>query len=146
MSSHSRTSFLVISDTHDLELETFSDKLAFRKPTPPVDVLLHCGDLTANGSIESHQKVIKMLLSMPAELKLVIAGNHDVDLDGEFFAQHGGEARHHEQALALRHAPATLAAGIHLLSEGTRTLTLSSGAKFTIHASPWTPQHGESAF
>lgn len=121
MSSHAKTSFLVISDTHDLNLETSPDSLAFRKPTPQADVLLHCGDLTANGSIESHQKFIKMLLSMPAELKLVIAGIHDVDLNRAFFTQQGGEVAHHEQALALWHAPSTLDAGrssIRLMKTG----------------------------
>ncbi|GAB7354649.1 hypothetical protein MBLNU459_g5080t1 [Dothideomycetes sp. NU459] len=140
-----KTSFLILSDTHDLDLGTSKD-FAFRSPTPTADVILHCGDLTTNGGLESHQKAIDMLSSMPAELKLVIPGNHDVDLDRDFFNRQGGDPAQHTAALALWRSAATRARGIHLLDEGTHTFTLRSGARFTLHASPWTPRHGESAF
>lgn len=70
--------FLILSDTHDLDFETTF------KAVPDVDVVLHCGDMTNNGGRERCEKVIRGLASTKAELKLVIAGNHDVDLDKEF--------------------------------------------------------------
>jgi predicted phosphodiesterase len=76
------TRFLIISDTHGFQ---FGDAErcdgSFRQPVPKVDVLLHCGDLTECGGIPAYQGVLRMLGSIDAELKLVIAGNHDLDLD-----------------------------------------------------------------
>jgi 3',5'-cyclic AMP phosphodiesterase CpdA len=48
---------------------------------PRVDILLHTGDLTNFGEVKSLRKSIKMLGSIEAELKLVIAGSHDISLN-----------------------------------------------------------------
>lgn len=74
---------MVISDTHNYEFGKKSHTgVPFQHPLPKCDVLLHCGDLTMNGELEKLEGVIKMLGSIDAELKLVIAGNHDRTLDG----------------------------------------------------------------
>lgn len=75
---------MILSDTHDVDV--YFDSPPHLKGPPEVDVVLHCGDLTQNGGLSSYEKVINMLHNMKAELKLVIAGNHDVDLDKNFFA------------------------------------------------------------
>ena len=70
--------FLVISDTHNLEFADCDHD--FWQVLPRVDVLLHCGDLTHCGGASSYKKALRMLGQFDAELKIVIAGNHDLDL------------------------------------------------------------------
>lgn len=87
-----------------------------------------------------------MLSGMRAGLELVIPGNHDIDLDHDFYTRHGGRIEDHEQIKALWSSPETRAHGIVLLPEGTHTFTLDNGAALCLHTSPHTPQYGESAF
>ncbi|KAI4221470.1 MAG: hypothetical protein L6R40_008630, partial [Gallowayella cf. fulva] len=85
MSPTISTRFIVMSDTHNFEFNETSLQ-PLRQPTPRADVLLHCGDLTQVGRISDFKKAIKMLGSIDAELKLVIAGNHDMELDASSWA------------------------------------------------------------
>ena len=78
-----------MSDTHDL---LPSSETSFRQPTEEVDVILHCGDLTEIGTPASIEAGIKMLGSLKAELKLLIAGNHEVSLD-RFLVETGSQTR-----------------------------------------------------
>jgi predicted phosphodiesterase len=50
-------------------------------PAPKVDVVLHCGDLTKVGDLLSPQHAVEDIKTFDPELKLVIAGNHDLELD-----------------------------------------------------------------
>lgn len=76
------TRVMVISDTHDYQFdEAAAVSGEFVRPIPNADVLLHCGDLTQIGSLDALKKCLEMLKEIPAELKLVIAGNHDLSLD-----------------------------------------------------------------
>lgn len=132
--------FLILSDTHSAELP---DKI------PPCDVVLHCGDLTEDGTPESISKAITSMGSIEAELKLVIAGNHEISLDNEYFVSEGGSAEDLQKAHSIVSANPTSVAtknGVTFLEEGTYTFTLKSGASFTLYASPYTPVFGSSAF
>ena len=132
------TNFLIISDTHDAELTM-----------PKCDVLLHCGDLTEDGSPASLKTTLKALGKADAELKLVIAGNHDISLDESYYLSEGGWKKDHMEACALVSSQEDSEAsknGIVFLEEGTHTFTLQSEATFRIYASPYTPQYGASAF
>lgn len=62
----------VISDTHGWNLRT-----KFPGLLEPADILIHCGDMTSRGSIESLAKVGRELATLPFRYKVVIAGNHD---------------------------------------------------------------------
>lgn len=74
------TSFLIVSNTHGLDIhENTSHK--FRLPLPKVDLLLHCGDLTQVGGQGPYRNALKMLGEFDAELKLVIAGNYDLEFE-----------------------------------------------------------------
>lgn len=76
-----KTRFLIMSDTHNQELFSISDtKHAFRNPPHQCDVLIHCGDLTMTGKHHEYMTQIRLIGNHPAELKLVIAGNHDLTL------------------------------------------------------------------
>lgn len=135
--------FLIMSDTHDTTL-TSDRSSAFRLPTPQVDVLLHCGDLTQNGDIESLKQATQMLQSIPAELKLFIAGNHEITLDRTYYLNQGGTQETVDEAVKL--CKEASQQGIFFLEEGVHSFTLKDGATFSLYASPYTPQYGESAF
>ena len=149
------TKFLVISDTHDFEFvdtveASFSRSLQL--PTPKIDVLLHCGDLTQLGGVSSFKKALRMLGSIDAELKLVIAGNHDLELDKIYWdAQRDDEGtpedpEDHDLAVEAMTGPLAGEAGVTFLSEGTHSFRLQSGAQFSIYVSPYTPAFGDWAF
>jgi len=70
--------FVVISDTHGLD---FNEENRASLALPAADIILHCGDLTNGGALKGYEKAIAWLLSIDAELGLVIAGNHDLSLD-----------------------------------------------------------------
>ncbi|KAG9741506.1 Metallo-dependent phosphatase, partial [Aureobasidium melanogenum] len=144
------TSFLIISDTHGLDIHenTAHD---FRLPLPKVDVLLHCGDLTQVGGHGAFRNALKMLGEIDAELKLVIAGNHDLELDKDYWLTHldkdgGDEPEEHDQAVAIMQGLLTKEAGVTYLEEGTHTFTLKNGASFSIFVSPYSPAFGDWAF
>ena len=139
------TRFLVISDTHNFQ---FGDETEvrgeFQHPAPKADVLLHCGDLTQVGGLPSYKSLLKFLGKIDAELKLVIAGNHDLDLDGRYWDTHLDEEhddpKQHEKAVEIMKGNLAKEAGVTYLEEGLSTFTLKNGAKFTIYTSPYTPE------
>ncbi|KAK0650821.1 Metallophosphoesterase domain-containing protein 1 [Lasiodiplodia hormozganensis] len=145
--------FLILSDTHDGEDDEEDTDSSFHPPTVPVDVVLHCGDLTQNGTLPSLNKAITKLASIPAQLRLMIAGNHEITLDESYYLRNGGSISTHAAVLHLVEQTAA-AQGVTYLHEGTHTFTLPNDDRggttttitFTVFASPYTPQHGESAF
>ncbi|KAK5122586.1 hypothetical protein LTR85_003849 [Meristemomyces frigidus] len=150
-SASSQTTFLVMSDTHNFEMDTADEGCPLRQPMPKVDILLHCGDLTQIGGISAYKKAVRLLGAFDAELKLVIAGNHDLSLDGKFWRgnldeEAGDELEEHQQAVDVLTGPLTKANGITYLTEGLHKFTLKSGATFTIYASPYQPEFGDWAF
>lgn len=60
-----------ISDTHN----------NLPSPIPDGDLLIHCGDLTNNGTLAEIQVELDWLASLPHKHKIVIAGNHDSFFD-----------------------------------------------------------------
>eukprot|EP01084_Bolivina_argentea_P093267 167779_1 len=73
---------LAISDTHNLHKRI--------KNLPKADILIHTGDFSDNGklkSIKSYNKWISKLINEKKLFKysILIAGNHDVTLDEEFY-------------------------------------------------------------
>ncbi|KAF2216522.1 hypothetical protein CERZMDRAFT_104774 [Cercospora zeae-maydis SCOH1-5] len=92
MSSPRVIKFLILSDTHDFDPET-ADLCPLKKALPGVDVVLHCGELTSVGGTRSYQKALEVLRQLDTELKLVIAGNHGIDLDGKFWRTNKPEGR-----------------------------------------------------
>ncbi|KAI4852922.1 hypothetical protein E4T44_01170 [Aureobasidium sp. EXF-8845] len=128
MISTSPTRILVISDTHganpiDAELE-------------PVDLVIHCGDLTQESKLDEYKQVISLLKSLDAPLKLVIAGNHDFTLDTPVYKQKLTEAGlepPHEDEVVMGEFGETRAlleserdAGILFLDEGTHEILLAN--------------------
>lgn len=134
-----QTRFLLLSDTHDRSPALLSsDIYAFRDPLPSSDVLLHAGDLTMIGGASNYRKIVQWLKTSDAELKLVIAGNHDIDLDAPYYRKHSGEEpqeaeRQIQEAKEVWMGEEAQKAGIVYLEEGVRTFELSNGGKFTVY-------------
>ncbi|KAK1851356.1 serine/threonine phosphatase [Colletotrichum chrysophilum] len=74
-----KTRILIISDTHG------ASSLPGSQPLPPVDVAIHCGDLTEESKLIEFQNTITLMKSINAPLKVMIAGNHDWTLDTPIF-------------------------------------------------------------
>lgn len=94
-----------------------------------------------------------MLSSIDAELKLVIAGNHDVTLDADYWRARGPEIDGSDYssstaaaAMKLMRGRRALQAGIEYLHEGVHSFQLRSGARFTLYASPYYPASGDGTF
>mmetsp|Transcript_4403 Transcript_4403/g.11997 ORF Transcript_4403/g.11997 Transcript_4403/m.11997 type:complete len:274 (+) Transcript_4403:64-885(+) len=71
--------FACFSDTHGLHGDIPKDHC------PSVDVLLHAGDFTNTGEVEQVRSFAEWLQNYPAAQKIVIAGNHDVTFETEYY-------------------------------------------------------------
>ena len=132
--------FLTLSDAHSAHLPS---------TLPACNILLHCGDTTEDGPPPSISKALQSLGQIDAELKLMIAGNHEISLDKAYYISEGRSLEDVDSARAMTfRSPDSGASnnGIMYLREGTHIFTLSSGAAFTIYASLYTPAYGTSAF
>ncbi|KAK3938754.1 Metallo-dependent phosphatase-like protein [Diplogelasinospora grovesii] len=117
---------LILSDTHD---RTFPDPATL----PRVDVVLHCGDLSMTGT------------ALDAQLKLVIAGDHDVSLDPKCLGDEDDDQNDPvQQVRSLFNAEEIN--GLHFLDEGMHSFKLDGDRSFTVYASPYTPESDESAW
>jgi len=133
-----RTRLCIISDTHTIPPFPSTDtKHVYRHPFPTSDVLLHCGDITKIGHIAEYEAILDFLKQAPAELKLVIAGNHDITLHKELYLErlknkHRNIPIDVDAVRELWTGDEARANGIVYLEEGVRTFNLSSGARFTV--------------
>lgn len=91
-----KTRLLLISDTHTYSpfsaAATSSPPPRFRPPIPAADVCIHAGDLTMTGPLSEHRVTVEMLKQLPAPIKIVIPGNHDMTLDRQFAGSAKGAA------------------------------------------------------
>jgi len=71
------TRFVCLSDTHSQSFKV-----------PPGDVLLHSGDLTTVGRVSQIKKTMDWINGLPHPIKIVIAGNHDLALNTEWYKTH----------------------------------------------------------
>lgn len=128
-------------------------------PRGPVDVLIHCGDLTQHSKMDEFRQTLDMLKAFKAPLTLVIAGNHDFSLDPVVFKAKVEEANRVNGApleadllereyggygLARKLFTDAKKDGILLLDEGTHELTLANGTRLKVYASPYTPSSSSS--
>jgi hypothetical protein len=142
-----KTRLLLISDTHNTPPHPPPSPHPYRHPLPKATILIHSGDLTTIGSATEHKTTLATLKSHPAELKLIIAGNHDITLDEKYYAAlppssfKTRSGRGDTSAIKqLYCGPEAQAAGIRYLDEGVHTFTLSTGARLRVFASPYTPE------
>ncbi|KAH0591748.1 hypothetical protein MHUMG1_10513 [Metarhizium humberi] len=134
--------FLVLSDTHD-------DAFPVPASLPAVDVVIHCGDLTMIGGLSNYRRALDSLAACPAEIKLVIPGNHDVSLDAEWWGENMDSDDDEDEPVRAR-ALFTLdeytRCGVRFLDEGTHEIALHDGRSFKVYASQYTPAFAGYAF
>jgi predicted phosphodiesterase len=70
---------IVMSDTHDFHHNINVSEL------PEADIFIHCGDFTQASSIEELASFRQFLTSLPYKHKIVVAGNHDFNLDKNYW-------------------------------------------------------------
>ncbi|KAL6713280.1 hypothetical protein ACLMJK_008745 [Lecanora helva] len=140
-----RTRFVCVSDTHNASPADGAFKL------PKGDVLIHAGDLTKQGTYAELRKTLDWIDKADFEAKLVVAGNHDITFDEEFYAQYGqyfhNQCPQDPQACIalLKEYPSIT----YLNHESVNIkLTRENGprASFRVFGSPWSPANGLWAF
>jgi 3',5'-cyclic AMP phosphodiesterase CpdA len=128
-------------------------------------VLIHCGDLTYIGQMDEYHQALDMLKEIDADVKLAIAGNHDLSLDKDFILSHRGrdrkphtkqfnglteeEAKHrHKEAIDLWTAENGRAQteGVRFLTEGLHRVELPNGSTLKLYVSQYTPEFCDWAF
>ncbi|KAL0932902.1 calcineurin-like phosphoesterase [Colletotrichum truncatum] len=135
-----RTRFVCVSDTHNTTVKL-----------PKGDVLIHAGDLTNQGSYSELSRAVAWLEKADFEAKIVIAGNHDLTLDSDFYAEHGNHF--HNQAPQSPESCLSLltdSPSITYLNHASATVRLRSPSgpqtSFTVFGSPYSPRNGLWAF
>ncbi|KAJ6780876.1 hypothetical protein PWT90_01918 [Aphanocladium album] len=117
--------FLILSDTHD-------DAFPNTGSLPTVDVVIHCGDLTMIGGLSNYRRALQSLAACAAEVKLVIPGSHDVSLDARWWEGNFESDDDEDEPVRARalFAPGDYTRrGVRFLEEGTRKITLATGAR-----------------
>ncbi|EHK49635.1 hypothetical protein TRIATDRAFT_50496 [Trichoderma atroviride IMI 206040] len=135
-----KTRIVCISDTHNCTVKL-----------PPGDILIHAGDLTNKGSKSELSRAVKWLEEADFEAKIVVAGNHDVTLDEDFYFHHGDSFHNKikqdpsECIQLLSSSPS-----ITYLCHDSTTIRLKSSTgphtEFTVFGSPYSPRSGLWAF
>lgn len=124
---------MCISDTHNATVKL-----------PKGDVLIHAGDLTNQGSYTELSKAVAWLERQPFETKIVIAGNHDLTLDAEFYAKHGGNLHQTPQNPEACRRLLAENPSIFYLNHTAATIRLASPSgprtTFTVFGSPYSPR------
>lgn len=128
-----------VSDTHS------HHKCEGHEHSPPHipegDILIHAGDFTYTGKANEIEEFATFMKAQPHHTKIVIAGNHDITLDEEFYKTcdrrrfgHVGEPEDCAAILAKLD-------GLTYLRD-----TLVKVGGITIYGSPWQPEFGGWAF
>lgn len=90
------------------------------------------------GQMTEYLEIFDVLAEVEAKLKIVIAGNHDVTLDDDFYKEIGQTRFHRNRPQNLSKlkdlwtGERAIQAGIVYLEEGTRKLQLTNGAQLTV--------------
>ncbi|KAH6603270.1 hypothetical protein Trco_008045 [Trichoderma cornu-damae] len=135
-----KTRIVCVSDTHNCTVKL-----------PAGDVLIHAGDLTNKGSISELSRAVRWLEEADFEAKIVVAGNHDVTLDEDFYFHHG-DTFHNKVKQDPAECIGLLASSpsITYLCHDSATIRLKSSAgphtEFTVFGSPYSPRNGLWAF
>ncbi|KZP20295.1 Metallo-dependent phosphatase, partial [Athelia psychrophila] len=140
------TRFVCTSDTH---CRTF--------PVPPGDVLLHSGDLTNTGTLADFRGTLEWIRAQPHALKIIIAGNHDLPLHEEWYAENYGRWHSEPEAkiIELLKGPGKRASDepnvsdsglVYLQDQSYVFQTREGGRRWSIYGSPWQPEFCNWAF
>ncbi|KAF4578633.1 hypothetical protein EYR40_001215 [Pleurotus pulmonarius] len=136
------TRFVCISDTHGRKFTAI----------PPGDVLLHAGDLSSWGYTKHLRPTLDWLKSLQHPIKVIIAGNHDLCLDGALRRELGAGFLGTDPDDVLEVARSVVLgddakeAGIIYLEHEACIVPSPSGRNWKIYGSPAAPEHVQGAF
>jgi len=123
---------VLVSDTHGQHQKI--------PPLPSGDVLIHGGDFTATGAIKEIKSTLDWLEKHESfQYRILIAGNHDVTLDGGYYETsrwkhlHGGRQSSEDCRALVRSRPS-----IVYLEDSSVTLDIG-GQSISVYGSPWQP-------
>mmetsp|Transcript_18209 Transcript_18209/g.35718 ORF Transcript_18209/g.35718 Transcript_18209/m.35718 type:complete len:304 (-) Transcript_18209:84-995(-) len=129
------TRFVCFSDTHGLHDQI---PAAHR---PSADILLHAGDFTNTGELDQVKSFDSWLQHYPARHKVVIAGNHDITFEPDYYHFHW--QRFHRKPYDCEEVR-------RVLLESGNCIYLQDSATeifdFKIYGSPWQPEFCDWAF
>lgn len=77
----SELTVVAISDTHGLH--------RLIRTVPPGDILIHAGDFTETGQLEQINDFFEWMHTQPHRYKFVIAGNHEITLQADYYRDYG---------------------------------------------------------
>ncbi|PGH17748.1 hypothetical protein AJ79_00889 [Helicocarpus griseus UAMH5409] len=139
-----RTRIVCVSDTHGYGPPDGAFKL------PKGDVLIHAGDLSNQGTMSELRKTVEWMESADFEVKIVIAGNHDITLDSNFYTQYWQSFHNQKQESTDECRKLLLNSSIIYLDHESAIVRLSKPggprSVFKIFGSPYTPYCGKWAF
>ncbi|EEH39646.1 ser/Thr protein phosphatase family protein [Paracoccidioides lutzii Pb01] len=139
-----RIRIVCVSDTHGYGPQDGAFKL------PKGDVLIHAGDLSNQGTLSELRKAKEWIESADFEVKIVIAGNHDITLDSNFYGLHWQSFHNHKPESSNECKDLFLKSSIIYLDHESAVIRLSRPdgprSKFKIFGSPYTPYCGKWAF
>lgn len=101
---------------------------------PKGDILIHAGDLTKNGQMPELNKALKWLREAKYDVKIVVAGNHDLALDEDYGDQS-------DETMKLRQALREDREITYLEHESVKVNV--KGAEISIFGSPFSIAAGE---
>ncbi|MCJ1337870.1 hypothetical protein MMC09_003154 [Bachmanniomyces sp. S44760] len=140
-----KTRFVCVSDTHNASPDDGCFKL------PKGDVLIHAGDLTTQGTLAELRRAVKWIDEADFEVKLVIAGNHEVTLDTDFYAQHALDFHNQhpqrsQDCIDLLRNSKSITYLNHECTEVRLTKPGGPQTTFKVFGSPYSPAKGNWAF
>lgn len=142
-----------ISDTHSRE--------PMMPAIPPGDVLIHAGDFSSTGTLPEVTRFRQFVDSLPHAQKIVIAGNHDITLQpdyykvngvnfhGKFFRQEGFDPIQYAQQCRDVVCPSSPA--YTYLQDSSTTIVPPAGSAvpspgIEVYGAPWQPEFYNWAF
>ena len=128
------TRFVCFSDTHGRHSSIPREHILL------ADVLLHAGDLTNTGELEQVQSFNKWLEDYPAKEKIVIAGNHDITFQEDYYISRGAQRFHGEARYNCSKVKLSLTCCTYLED------TSVDVNGYRIYGSPWQPEFYDWAF
>jgi calcineurin-like phosphoesterase family protein len=127
---------VVVSDTHGAHREVI---------LPPGDILIHGGDFSNTGEANQVADLAEWLGTLPHKEKVIIAGNHDITFDKEYYIDRGRERFHPH----LEHPYDVDQVRNSLISAGTCRYMEDERADvcgIATYGSPWQPEFCDWAF
>ena len=105
-------------------------------------MLIHAGDFTNTGELSQVRSVVEWMSQLPHKIKILIAGNHDVTVQQEYYEEVGRHRFHHkrEDDAEVRRILRETNALTYLEDEA----SLVHGYRF--YGSPWQPEFCDWAF